>query len=196
MKGYRRPGDHECASHVLYADRVGSKYSIKEIACRRVCPVPYVTISPTEGLLARGLVEHYVGGAFRILGVIVLIDRSMGCRNGNMALSVATPHSCMYTCHHRHADPLPISAFSINSAGLYGASTALHCSRPVASGRGAAPPLSPCMQWTPAPLPSADTRKTDDRRGVQAADGAAAGLTGALDERSSVRPTPCCVSAL
>jgi hypothetical protein len=84
----------------------------------------------------------------------------------------------------------------ISSAGLHGARTALRCSRPVASGRGAAPPLSPCTQWAPAPLPSADTRETDDRRGVQAADLAAAELAGALDERSSVRPTPRCLSAL
>jgi hypothetical protein len=72
----------------------------------------------------------------------------------------------------------------------------VRCSCPIASDRGAAPPLSPCTQWTPAPLPSADTRKTDDRRGVQAADRAAAELAGALDKRSSVRPTPRCVSAL
>jgi hypothetical protein len=84
----------------------------REIACRRVYPVPHVTISPTEGLLARGPVAHYIGHAFRILGVIVLIDRPMECRNRNMALSVAAPHSCMYTCHRRHADPMPVSAFS------------------------------------------------------------------------------------
>jgi hypothetical protein len=168
----------------------------QEIACRRVYPVPYITISPTEGLLARGLVAHYVGDAFRILYVIVLIDRSMECRNGNMALSVAAPHSCMYTCHRRHADPMPVSAFSNQQCRLARCKDSLRCSRPVASGRGAAPPLSPCTQWAPAPLPSADTRETDDRRGVQAADRAAVELAGALDERSSVRPTPCCVSAL